>query len=137
MNDPSNLELILRLFLAAAFGAIIGFQRELHGKSAGLRTDALICFGSALFAVVSIAGFEDNGSVDASRIAAGVVTGIGFLGAGAIIRGHGGQVAGLTTAASIWVVAAIGICVGAGLYLLSTLATVIATLILLLPKAKD
>jgi putative Mg2+ transporter-C (MgtC) family protein len=137
MNDPSNLELILRLFLAAVFGAVIGFQRELAGKPAGIRTDALICFGSALFAVVSIAGFEENGSVDASRIAAGVVTGIGFLGAGAIIRGHGGRVAGLTTAAGIWVVAAIGICVGAGLYLISTAATVIATLILLLPKFKD
>ena len=137
MNDPSNLELILRLFLAAVFGAVIGFQRELHGKPAGLRTDALICFGSALFAVVSIAGFVESGSVDASRIAAGVVTGIGFLGAGAIIRGHGGRVAGLTTAASIWAVAAIGICVGTGLYIISTAATVIATLILLLPKVKD
>jgi putative Mg2+ transporter-C (MgtC) family protein len=137
MNDPSNLELILRLFLAAAFGAIIGFQRELHGKSAGLRTDALICFGSALFAVVSLAGFEENGSVDASRIAAGVVTGIGFLGAGAIIRGQRGRVAGLTTAASIWSIAAIGICVGAGLYIISTFATVIVTLILLLPKFKE
>ena len=128
----SEVEMILRLLLAAALGAIIGYQRRKAGKAAGLRTHILICFGAALFTVASIYGFGAPG--ETARVAAGVVAGIGFIGAGAIIRGGEGIVAGLTTAATIWVVAGIGLVAGAGLYLVSAVATVIALIILLLPR---
>ena len=125
-----ELEMALRLLLAAALGAIIGYQRERAGKPAGLRTHILICVGAALFTVTSIYGF---GTSDTARVAAGVVAGIGFIGAGAIIRGGEGIVAGLTTAATIWAVAGIGLAAGAGLYLVSTIATVITLIVLFLP----
>jgi len=125
-----ELEMILRLLLAAALGAIIGYQRERAGKLAGLRTHVLICVGAALFTVTSIYGF---GTDDTARVAAGVVAGIGFLGAGAIIRGGEGIVAGLTTAATIWAVAAIGLAAGAGLYLVSAVTAAIILIVLLLP----
>lgn len=133
---PTDVVMILRLLLAAALGAAIGFQREKSHKQAGFRTHILISFGSALFTVVSIYGFG-LGSVDVSRVAAGVVTGIGFLGAGAIIHPRGGGiVAGLTTAASIWTMAAIGLAAGTGLYLVAVAATVIALVVLLLPHPR-
>jgi len=122
--------MVLRLLLAAALGAIIGYQRERAGKPAGLRTHVLICVGAALFTVASIFGFT---TADQARVAAGIVTGIGFLGAGAILHGGGGMVAGLTTAASIWAVASIGLAAGTGLYLLSAAATAIILVVLLLP----
>ena len=125
-----ELEMILRLLLAATLGAIIGFQRERVGKPAGLRTHVLICVGAALFTITSIYGF---GADDAARVAAGVVVGIGFLGAGAIIRGGEGIVAGLTTAATIWAVAGIGLAAGAGLYLVSSVTTLLILIVLLLP----
>jgi len=125
-----ELEMILRLLLASALGAIIGYQRERAGKLAGLRTHVLICVGAALFTVTSIYGF---GADDTARVAAGVVAGIGFLGAGAIIRGGEGIVAGLTTAATIWAVAAIGLAAGAGLYLVSAVTAAILLIVLLLP----
>jgi len=125
-----ELEMILRLLLATALGAIIGYQRERAGKQAGLRTHILICVGAALFTVVSIYGFDTD---DAARVAAGVVAGVGFLGAGAIIRGGEGIVAGLTTAATIWAVAAVGLAAGAGLYLVSTVATVLVFGVLFIP----
>jgi putative Mg2+ transporter-C (MgtC) family protein len=129
------LDIILRLLLAAALGAGIGYQRERANKPAGLRTHILISLGSALFTVVSIFGF--NGTVDPSRVAAGVVTGIGFIGAGVILRGvRGEHVVGLTTAASIWAVAAIGMAAGVGMYLIATIATVIAVLVLMIPAVK-
>ncbi len=123
--------MILRLLLASALGAVIGFQRDRAGKPAGLRTHILICVGAALFTIASIYGFGASG--DAARVAAGVVAGIGFLGAGAIIRGGEGIVAGLTTAATMWVVAAIGLAAGTGLYLVSSVATAIILIILVLP----
>ena len=126
----SELEMVLRLLLAAALGAIIGYQRERARKSAGLRTHVLICLGAALFTVTSIYGF---GGDDTGRVAAGVVAGIGFLGAGAIIRGGEGIVAGLTTAATIWAVAGIGLAAGAGLYLVSAVTTLLISIVLLLP----
>jgi putative Mg2+ transporter-C (MgtC) family protein len=132
-----NPELIagLRLLLAAIFGALIGWQRERAHKPAGFRTHILICMGSALFTVVSIFGF--GGSVDPSRVAAGVVTGIGFIGAGVIFRGmRGDQVVGITTAASIWVTAAIGIATGVGLYFIAAGVTVVTFLVLLFSTAK-
>lgn len=106
-----EIEAILRLLLAVVLGAAIGFQRERAGKPAGLRTHALIALGSALFTVVSIFGFGTG--VDPSRVAAGIVTGVGFLGAGVIFRGlRRDGVVGLTTAASIWTTAAIGLATG-------------------------
>jgi putative Mg2+ transporter-C (MgtC) family protein len=122
--------MILRLLLAAALGAIIGYQRERASKPAGLRTHTLICVGAALFTIASIYGF---GGADPARIAAGIVAGIGFLGAGAILHRQGGIVVGLTTAATMWAVAAIGLTAGAGLYLISTITTAVVMIILVLP----
>ena len=126
-----ELEMILRLLLAVALGAIIGYQRERTGKPAGLRTHILICAGAALFTVVSLYGF--GAAADPARVAAGIVAGIGFLGAGAIIRREEGVVAGLTTAATIWAVAAIGLAAGAGLYVVSAVTTAIILIVLFLP----
>jgi putative Mg2+ transporter-C (MgtC) family protein len=126
-----ELEMVLRLLLAAALGAIIGYQRERAHKPAGLRTHILICVGAALFAVASAYGF--GMTADPSRIAAGIVAGIGFIGAGAIIRREGGIVEGLTTAATIWAVAAIGLAAGAGLYIVSAVTTAVVSIVLLLP----
>lgn len=126
-----EVDMILRLLLAATLGAIIGFQRERAGKAAGLRTHVLICVGASLFTVASIYGF--GASSEPARVAAGVVAGIGFLGAGAIIRSSGEIVHGLTTAASIWAVAAIGLAAGAGLYIVSAVAAVLILIVLLLP----
>ena len=127
----TEVKMVLRLLLAAALGAIIGYQRERAGKQAGLRTHILICIGAALFTIASIYGFGADG--DAARVAAGVVVGIGFLGAGAIIRGGEGIVAGLTTAATIWAVAGIGLAAGAGLYLVSAVTTALVLIVLFLP----
>jgi len=130
------LEMILRLLLAAALGAGIGYQRERAGKAAGLRTHILVSSGSALFTLASIYGFG-GAAVDISRVAAGVVVGIGFIGAGVILRGQRGEgVAGLTTATTIWVTAAIGLAAGAGMYLVSVLATAVAVGVLMLPKVR-
>ncbi len=126
-----QVEMVLRLLLAAGLGAAIGYQREKAGKPAGLRTHILICIGAALFTIASSYGF--GVLADPSRIAAGVVVGVGFLGAGAIIRRGEGIVEGLTTAATIWAVAAIGLAAGAGLYLASGVATAITLVVLFLP----
>ena len=126
----TNLEMALRLLLATALGGIIGFQREKSGKEAGLRTNMLICLGSALFTVLSIYGFSGS---DPARIAAGIAAGIGFIGAGVILHRTGGAVVGLTSAATIWAVAGIGMAAGAGLFIIAPVATVLALVILLLP----
>jgi putative Mg2+ transporter-C (MgtC) family protein len=116
-------EVLLRLFVAAALGAAIGLEREWRERQAGLRTHLLVCVGSALFTLVSAYGFSEWGArVDPTRIAAQIVTGIGFLGAGAIIR-QGLSVRGLTTAATLWLVAAIGMAVGAGYWEGALIAT--------------
>ena len=128
----AEVEMILRLLLAAALGAIIGYQRERAKKTAGLRTHVLICIGAALFTIASIYGFAAD---DTARVAAGVVAGVGFLGAGAIIRGGEGVLAGLTTAATIWSVAGIGLAAGAGLYLASAVATALVLIVLLIPRS--
>jgi len=125
-----EVEMVLRLLLAAALGAIIGYQRERAGKSAGLRTHTLICTGAALFAIASSYGF--GAAADPSRVAAGIVAGIGFLGAGAIMRTRE-HVVGLTTAATIWAVAGVGLAAGAGLYVASAVTTFIILIVLLLP----
>jgi len=126
-----EVEMILRLLLATALGAIIGYQRERAGKAAGLRTHILICVGAALFTIASLYGF--GATADPARVAAGIVAGIGFLGAGAIIRTGEGIVAGLTTAATIWAVAGIGLAAGAGLYLASAVTTALILIVLFLP----
>jgi putative Mg2+ transporter-C (MgtC) family protein len=122
---------LLRLVVAAALGAVIGIEREFDEKAAGLRTHMLVCSGAALFTLVSAYGFagviEGGGKVvsyDPSRIAAQIVTGIGFLGAGVIFR-QGLTVRGLTTAASLWLVAAIGMATGAGYWAGAVLGTVV------------
>jgi len=125
----SDMELCLRMVVAVLCGAVIGAEREWHGKPAGLRTNILICLGAAIFTLISVKVATEFSS-DPARIAAQVVTGIGFLGAGAIIRGEGG-IHGLTTAATIWLAAAIGMCCGAGYYFLAGTSTVITFLVLL------
>jgi putative Mg2+ transporter-C (MgtC) family protein len=131
---PGNLEFIARLVMAAALGSVIGFERERLSWAAGLRTHMLVCVGSALIMIVSAFGFADvlGGEhivLDPSRVAAQVVSGIGFLGAGSILL-RGEIVRGLTTAASLWSVAAIGLAVGGGLYTASIAATAIILIIL-------
>src|SRR5207245_966444 len=120
---------LARLAVAAGLGGAIGFERELREREAGLRTHILVCVGSALFTIVSAYGFRgflESGDqvirADPTRIAAQIVTGIGFLGAGAIIR-QGLSVRGLTTAATLWLVAAIGMAAGAGWYSAALIAT--------------
>ena len=127
-----ELDLVLRLLIAALMGGIIGFERERAEKPAGFRTHLLVCVGAALFTAASIYGF--SGLVDPSRVAAGVVVGIGFLGAGTILRGERGVI-GLTTAATIWAVAAIGLAVGTGLYLAAIVTAVIVLIALRAPRA--
>jgi putative Mg2+ transporter-C (MgtC) family protein len=129
-----DLEMFLRLLLAVILGGVIGFQRERSGKEAGLRTNMLICLGSALLTVLSIYAFPGS---DPARIAAGIATGIGFIGAGVILRQGGGIVVGLTSAATIWAVAGIGIAAGAGLYIIAPSATVLVLIVLLLPHVKN
>ncbi len=122
----------VRVLVAAILGAAIGLEREYHHKSAGLRTNVLICIGAAVFTIISkemTAGASDS----LTRIAAQIVSGVGFLGAGAIIQDRGG-VHGLTTAATIWLVSSIGMACGAGLFKLAVLTTIIAIFILLMLK---
>lgn len=121
-----NYEVLFRLLFAAVCGGIIGYQRERAEKPAGFRTHVLVCLGSSLLMIVSFYPFIGKPYADPSRIAAGAITGIGFLGAGAIIS-QGGVVKGLTTAASIWTVAAVGLAAGAGLYF----PTIVSTLLIL------
>jgi putative Mg2+ transporter-C (MgtC) family protein len=129
----SEWEMLLRVGVAAVLGGLIGFDREARHKPAGVRTHMLVAVGSALAVAASVlvvGGVQEVALVrgDAVRIAAGVLTGIGFLGAGAIIRGPE-SVHGLTTAAGIWVTAAVGITVGYGLYILAIGATVITVIV--------
>lgn len=129
-----NLDLIIRLLIAAGLGSLIGFERERLSWAAGLRTHMLVCVGSCLFMIVSAYGFSDlygkNGiTLDPSRIAGQVVSGIGFLGAGSILL-RGEVVRGLTTAASLWTVAALGLAVGGGMYVEACAATAVVLVIL-------
>ena len=115
-------EIVLRLSVAALLGAVIGIERDLHRRPAGIRTSAFVCMGSALFTILSFELAKMFGDTSATRIASNLVQGIGFLGAGAILREAGGLV-GLTTAATIFVEAAIGMAVGGGLYAVGGYAT--------------
>ncbi|MFA5676883.1 MAG: MgtC/SapB family protein [Pseudomonas sp.] len=127
----------LRLLLAALLGGLLGFERESHGKAAGVRTHMLVCSGAALFVLGSeLVGGGDDAM---SRVVQGIVAGIGFLGAGTIIKGEQMQdVKGLTTAAGVWMTAAVGVCVGLGLEATAVLATLIMLFILnVLPHILD
>ena len=123
--------IVLRLLLAAALGAALGYERERHGKSAGVRTHMLVALGSALFVLVpELAGVPEG---DLTRVIQGVITGIGFLGAGSIIKSENEErVQGLTTAAGIWLTAAIGICCGLGRESTAVLTALLAVAILAL-----
>jgi putative Mg2+ transporter-C (MgtC) family protein len=129
----SQLETLIRLVVAAGFGSLIGFERERLLWTAGIRTHMLVCVGACLFMIVSAYGFAgtlgDHVVLDPSRVAAQVVSGIGFLGAGAILA-RGEIIKGLTTAASVWSVAAIGLAVGGGLYFAAGISTAIILVIL-------
>jgi len=139
--DLFQLELLLRLALAVVLGGLIGAEREWAGKAAGLRTMILICLGSALFTEMSVstalqanvlnAAEGTTFRADPARLAAQIVSGIGFLGAGAIIQSRG-SVTGLTTAATIWVVAAVGMAVGGGAYV-AAIGTTVLVLFVLFP----
>jgi putative Mg2+ transporter-C (MgtC) family protein len=134
MLTISHFELVLRLILAALLGSVIGFERERLNWAAGLRTHMLVCVGASLIMLVSIFGFSDilgqkDVSLDPSRVAAQVVSGIGFLGAGSILL-RGEVVRGLTTAASLWSVAGVGLAAGGGMYVAAVSATIIILIIL-------
>ena len=124
-----ELDMALRLIMAGGVGALIGYERERAEKPAGFRTLVLVCLGATLFTIASGYGFGPLS--DPSRVAAGIVIGIGFLGAGTIIRGE--HIVGLTTAAAIWTVAAIGLALGAGLYVVAGITTVIVLFVLRFP----
>ena len=121
----SDLTMISNLILAFVLGGLIGWFREKEGKTAGMRTHILVCLGSALFIVSSIAMMRISPGADPARLAAGVVTGIGFIGAGCIVQ-TGSGVRGITTAASIFITAAIGIAAGAGFYSIAIVSALLA-----------
>ncbi len=143
METYLNAEFILRLFMALAMGFLLGLERELTNKYAGLRTHILVCLGACIFTLLSIYGFPtyahgDNvivnnatGIRDTSRVAAQIVTGIGFIGAGTVLR-NGPMVFGLTTAATLWIAASIGMACGAGMYGIALIATVLSVAVLTL-----
>jgi len=124
-----RLDLLLKLGLAVLLGGVIGLEREISGKPAGLRTNILICVGAALLTDVSIRIVAGPGGGDPSRLAAQIITGIGFIGAGTIMQASG-TITGLTSAATIWVVCAIGITVGAGFFLEAVGAGLVVALVL-------
>ena len=126
-------QMLVKLVISAVLGGIIGLQRERAERPAGFRTHVLVCLGSTLIMLISSEAFKGNSAVDPTRIAAQVVTGIGFLGAGTIIR-QGSIIKGLTTAASIWVVSAIGLAVGIGYYLGAVITTILVFLVLTIFK---
>ncbi|MBI4847013.1 MAG: MgtC/SapB family protein [Nitrospirae bacterium] len=137
MSDMiSAYEVIVRLILGAVIGGVIGFEREVHGRAAGFRTQLIVCLASVLIMVVSenyyfhIQSLDPTLRIDPARISAGALIGIGFLGAGVIVK-SGFAIRGLTTAASIWIVSAIGLAIGGGLYF-EGIATSIITIIALI-----
>ncbi|NLX90765.1 MAG: MgtC/SapB family protein [Firmicutes bacterium] len=131
----SYFEIAFRLFLALLLGGIVGFERESQNRPAGFRTHILVSVGSALVMLVSAYSFSGE-NVDPSRIAAQVVTGVGFLGAGTILR-HGNTVTGLTTAASLWIVSGIGLAVGIGFYMGAVFATLMVLISLIVLRSLE
>lgn len=131
-------EQALQMLVALLLGGIVGLEREWHGRSAGLRTNMIVAMGACLFTILSLTGFPNTGTADPARVAAQIVSGIGFLGAGLILQ-HKNHVRGLTTAATVWLVAAIGMAVGVKAYFLATVTTVLVTFVLnvLRPISKE
>ncbi len=127
--DPVSLEIILRLVLATILGAVVGIEREMTRRPAGLRTHMLVSLGSALFTTLSIFYFQ----IDPARIAAAIVTGIGFIGAGSVIASRG-EVHGITTAASLWTVAGVGLAAGVGAYMIAAVVAILVFVILQVKK---
>jgi len=128
------MEDLLKLFLAILIGGLLGAEREYHHKAAGLRTIILICVGSTFFTIFSL---KLGGAAEQTRIAANIVVGVGFIGAGVILRERG-QIVGLTTAATIWIAAALGMGIGGGYYLLSVATAMIILIVLLtFPRLED
>ena len=127
MNISQEFEWILRLLLALFLGYFIGLERQMRGQAAGERTHALVALGSALFVLVSLNAFTGEGT---SRVASNIVTGLGFLGAGMIIKEQH-EIHGLTTAAGIWAVGGVGMCIGLGEYGMGTLAAFLIWLLLI------
>lgn len=128
----TDTQVVLRLILSVVLSGFIGLERQWHRKEAGLRTHILVCMGSCLIMLTSLHVFDIYKAMvtlDPTRIAAGVITGVGFLGAGAIIFERGG-VKGLTTAASLWVMAGIGLAVGCGFYIAATMTTLLTLIVL-------
>ncbi len=121
--------IVLSLLLATIFGGVIGLQREINGHAAGFRTHVLIALGTALIMVLSIYGIPGSVSRDPMRLAAAGVTGAGFIGAGCIIK-NGSTVRGLTTSATIWLVTAIGLCCGAGFFVIGAFTTILSLVVL-------
>lgn len=135
-NQIFDISLVIRVLSSVLLGFAIGLEREMTNKYAGLRTNILVCLGACLFTIISIYGFpevsitgDELGTRDTARVAAQVVTGIGFIGGGTVLR-HGATVFGLTTAATLWVSASIGMACGAGMYGLAITATVLSILVL-------
>lgn len=129
----TNGQIFVRLLLSLILSSLVGLERELHRRTAGLRTHILVSMGSCLIMLTSLyvfAIYKDQVALDPTRIAAGVITGIGFLGAGTIMREREG-VKGLTTAASLWVVAAVGLAVGCGFYPAAIFSTVLTLVVLM------
>lgn len=138
-----SIDILIRLFVAAGLGFLVGLERELTNKYAGLRTNILVCLGACIFTILSIYGFPtfadgDNvvvsqatGIRDSARVAAQIVTGIGFIGAGTVLR-NGPMVFGLTTAATLWIAASIGMACGAGMYDIAIVATILSVAVLTL-----
>lgn len=129
----SDLVVIQRLIIAAFLSGLIGLERQIHRRAAGLRTHILVCVGSTLIMLTSLYIFDiykDVVALDPSRLAAGVITGIGFLGAGTIIR-YGEEVKGLTTAATLWLASGVGLAVGCGFYIAAVSSTIVVILVLL------
>lgn len=135
-NAPLLGDILFPLVLAAALSGLIGLEREFHGRAAGLRTHIMVCVGTTMAMLVSMALCRSIAGLDPGRIAAGVLTGIGFLGAGAIVRLKNTH-RGLTTAACIWFVAALGIAAGIGAYALAVSGTLLALAVLLLLKLAE
>ncbi len=122
-----ELDMVIRLVVSAFLGGVIGWERERREKPAGLRTHMLVSLGACLFTILSVYAFGDTS--DPARVAANIVVGIGFLGAGTIVRSMG-KVSGLTTAASVWAVSAIGMSIGAGLYIIGIASALLVFIVL-------
>ena len=129
MPSPQEVDIVVKLALAAVLGGLVGLEREHDKRPAGLRTNMLICIGAALFGSIGLAYFKDTG--DISRIWQNIITGVGFLGAGAVIKDEH-TIHGLTTAAGIWAVAGVGLAIAAGFYFLALTAEAIILITLLL-----